>query len=357
MPSSTSSFDRPVPERPWLPMAAAALLVALAATAAWELQARRMGYVPDLNDTEDLWALHRDRVRGDATVIIGSSRTVFDLDLDVLTESLGAAPIHLGVVGSCPRPLLADLVAEEGFHGTILVGVTPGLFFAPGGPPVTKSNDWLKYRQKRSPSQRTGYALSRPLEKRLAFLNDEDLTLKQLLSQIRIADRPGAKVPPRLPPYLGPMLPSRSVRMSERLATDERFQAEVQEIWRGLATAAPPMDEATANAIRERILDEVAGQVRTFRERGGRVVFLRLPSSGFLRELEAKAQPRHLYWDELLSRTGAPGIHFEDHPALAGFPCPEWSHLSAGDATRYTRAMMPLLADALGLRPVPGSGS
>lgn len=354
MPSSTSSFDRPVPERPWLPMAAAALLVALLATAAWELHARRTGYVADLNDTDDLWALHRDRVRGDATVIVGSSRTVFDLDLGVMTEALGAAPIHLGIVGSSPRPVLADLVADGGFRGTVLVGVTPGLFFAPGGPPVDKPNDWLRYRRQRSPSQRAGHALSRTLEARLAFLNDEDLALKQLVSRIRIPDRPGAKVPPRLPPYLGPMLPSRSVRMSERLATDEAFQAEVQGIWMGLAAAAPPMEAAVANAIRERILDEVAGQVRAFRERGGRVVFLRLPSTGLLRELEGKALPRQLYWDELLARTGAPGIHFEDHPELAGFSCPEWSHLSAGDATRYTRAMMPLLVEALPAGPARG---
>lgn len=357
MPSSTSSFDRPVPERPWLPMAVAALALALAATAAWELQVRRMGYVPDLNDTDDLWALHRDRVRSGSTVVIGSSRTVFDLDLDVMEEALGTAPIHLGLVGSCPRPVLADLAADEEFRGTLLVGVTPGLFFAPGGPPVEKSNEHLKYRRNRSPSQRAGHAISRLLEARLAFLNDDDLALKKLVARVPLSDRPGAKVPPRLPPYLGPMLPSRSVRMSERLATDESFQKEVQAIWKGLAAAAPPMDEAKAKAVRERVLHEVATQVRTLRGRGARVVFLRLPSTGYLRELEEKALPRRLYWDALLSRTGAPGIHFEDHPELRGFPCPEWSHLSAVDATRYTRAMMPILEPLLADRPATGGGA
>jgi hypothetical protein len=97
--------------------------------------------------------------------------------------------------------------------------------------------------------------------------------------------------------------------------------------------------------------------VRTLSERGVRVVFLRLASTGFLRELEAKALPRHLYWDALLSRTGAPGIHFEDHPGLRGFPCPEWSHLSAADATRYTRAMMPILGPLLSDRPATRGGA
>jgi hypothetical protein len=44
---------------------------------------------------------------------------------------------------------------------------------------------------------------------------------------------------------------------------------------------------------------------------------------------------------------GAPGIHFEDHPQLAGFDCPEWSHLTSADAVQFTATLMPLLENAL----------
>ena len=44
-----------------------------------------------------------------------------------------------------------------------------------------------------------------------------------------------------------------------------------------------------------------------------------------------------------MSKTGAPGIHFEDHPQLQGYELPEWSHLSAPEADRLTAALVPLV--------------
>jgi len=45
----------------------------------------------------------------------------------------------------------------------------------------------------------------------------------------------------------------------------------------------------------------------------------------------------------LLKRTNTPGIHFEDHPELQGYELPEWSHLSASEANRFTAALMPIV--------------
>ena len=49
----------------------------------------------------------------------------------------------------------------------------------------------------------------------------------------------------------------------------------------------------------------------------------------------------------LLARTGAPGIHFEDHPELQGYALPEWSHMAASDADRYTAALYPIVERTL----------
>ena len=97
----------------------------------------------------------------------------------------------------------------------------------------------------------------------------------------------------------------------------------------------------------ERQLGRLEAAVAAIRERGGRVVFVRPPSTGTVRELEAQFAPREAFWDRMLAVTGAPGIHFEDHPELAGFDCPEWSHLTAEDAVRYSRILVPMVADAL----------
>ena len=87
--------------------------------------------------------------------------------------------------------------------------------------------------------------------------------------------------------------------------------------------------------------------VQKLRARGGKIVFVRLPVSGGLKALENQITPRNQTWDPLLQRTGVPGIHFEDFPELAGFNCPEWSHLSAGDSVEFSKRLVPHLRTAL----------
>ena len=74
------------------------------------------------------------------------------------------------------------------------------------------------------------------------------------------------------------------------------------------------------------------------------VVFVRHPTAGGYLEFEHRAFPRERTWDVLLARTGARGVHFEDHPELAeGLEFPEWSHMSRDSAERYTERLYRLL--------------
>ena len=86
-----------------------------------------------------------------------------------------------------------------------------------------------------------------------------------------------------------------------------------------------------------------------FLRHGGKIVFVRFPNSGGLKELEDKLMPRQQNWDPLLQMTGAPGIYYSDFPELSGFNCPEWSHLSAGDSVEFTKRLVPHLQVALGM--------
>jgi hypothetical protein len=74
---------------------------------------------------------------------------------------------------------------------------------------------------------------------------------------------------------------------------------------------------------------------------------VRFPVSGELKQLEDKQTPRAGMWDRLLKETAAPGIYFEDYPELAGFTCPEWSHLSDEDSVEFSRRLVPHLRKAL----------
>jgi hypothetical protein len=99
-------------------------------------------------------------------------------------------------------------------------------------------------------------------------------------------------------------------------------------------------------AVEQRFHDVVAA-VQKFRARGGKIVFVCLPSSGGLKALEDRDTPRAQTWDPLLKATATPGIYYDDYPELNSFNCPEWSHLSAGDSVEFSKRLVPHLRTAL----------
>src|SRR5207248_5720161 len=194
-----------------------------------------------------------------------------------------------------------------------------------------------------------------PLEEHVAFLKQEELDLAELLKHLPIPNRPGALVPPRLPPYFGTLDRERRARMIEACADPNgKLARTIQQIWIPLFTPPPPpsyipKEEFMAEigkAIEKRFTDIVVA-VDKLRGRGGKIVFVRLPVSGGLKQLEDQTTPRAKTWDPLLQQTSVPGVYFEDYPELAGFSCPEWSHLSAGDSVEFTKRLAPHLRAAL----------
>lgn len=356
MPSSTSNFDfsRVIPALPWRQLVlTVAVIVTLAATA-WEIRARRLGYVPTLNDTSDLWAQERRKVRPDSTVIIGDSRAIFDLDLDALEQGLGRRPLQLAMPGSCAYPILADFAADEDFHGTIIASLLPALWLVPEGGPVNVSLDALKRFRHQTPAQRASHELAMLLEERLACMKAEDLTLKQLLNRIHLANRPGALVGPPFPPWFQTMERDRRTRMADACAVPGALQDRVKFGWLPLFQPPPPPSwiprdvflKGVGSAIEQRFKD-TAEAVKKIRARGGKVVFVRFPHTGEVKKLEDMATPRAGIWERILRESGAPGIYYSDFPELASFDCPEWSHLSGPDSVEFTRRLVPHLRQAL----------
>jgi hypothetical protein len=223
---------------------------------------------------------------------------------------------------------------------------------APGGPPISAPQKHLDRYRDWSPTQKIGHHVSRVLERRLAFLNDEDLTLSQLLSKLKFPNREQFKAPPELPPYFHEVDEERQGGMTDFAANNVALQKRIQQIWLPLFTPPPPKEKLTPEELTAKrkelgkyMLDRAKKAVDKIRGRGGKVIFLRLPSTGELRALENKYTPRPKVWDRLLQTTVAPGIHFEDYPQLNGFDCPEWSHLNKRDATEFTRRLIPLFKE------------
>ncbi len=72
--------------------------------------------------------------------------------------------------------------------------------------------------------------------------------------------------------------------------------------------------------------------VRRIQSRGGRVVFVRFPTSGEHWQIDQLKYPKSEFWDLIGGSTVAQTIHFVDHPALRQFELPDTSHLDFSDA-------------------------
>jgi len=348
-------YERPIPKVPWRGITVVVVLIVIAATVAWDLYCRSIGYGSTLNDNEDLWTSARRHVKPESIVIIGDSRGWFDLDLDELQKGLGKRPVQLAMGGGCAYPVLADLANDENFHGTIICSLVPRLFVAPPGtPPMERAEKAVRRSHTQTPAQRVSQYLAIPLEEHVAFLKQEELTLDDLLKRLPIPNRPYALVSPRLPPYFGTLDRERRSRMIEECARPGKLQSTIQQIWLPLFTPPPPptyipkeeFAKKMGQAIEQRFHD-VAAAVQKLRSRGGKIVFVRLPHSGGLKALEDRETPRAAVWDRVIKDTAAPGIYYEDFPELAGFNCPEWSHLSAGDSVEFSKRLIPHLRAAL----------
>jgi hypothetical protein len=349
-------FERPIPPAPWRGITVVVAIVAIGTTAAWELYARSVGYRPCPNDNSDLWTLRRRAVEPESLVIIGDSRGWYDVDLDEFEKGLGKRPIQLASGGMCGFPVLEDLAKDESFHGTIICAFVPRIFFAPPGtPPMERGEKAVKRFHDQTLAQRASEYLAIPLEERVAFLKQEDLGLDGLLQEVPIPNRPGALVPPRLPPYFGTVDRERRARMWGKCSEPgSELAKEIQQIWIPLFTPPPPPSYVPKDvfmakigeAIQKRFVD-ITAAVKELQARGGKIVFVRFPYSGGLKDLEDKTTPRDKTWDPLLKMTGAPGIYYSDFPDLSGFTCPEWSHLSGGDSVEFSKRLVPHLRQAL----------
>ena len=353
MHSSISNFERVIPDLPWRRLVLTAALLTLVATVAWEIRCRAWGYGPSLNDTPDLWAQRRDKLRPDSLVIIGDSRPLFDLDLDELEKGLGSRPLQLALAGSCGYPILADLANDEKFRGTVICSIVPGMWLAPGGFLLETSEKALKRYRTWTLAHRASHELGMLLEERIAFLKQEDLTLAQLLLKVPLSVRPGTGGP-AMPPYFQTMDRERRTRMTESCAQPGPLQDRIKFGWPQLFTPPPPPSyipkeaflEGMSKAIEARFKDTAAA-VAKLRARGGKVVFVRFPFTGELKKMEDAGTPRAGPWTRIINETGAPGIYFEDYPELASFDCPEWSHLSGPDSVEFTKRLVPHLKTAL----------
>lgn len=310
---------------------------------AWEWKWRAWGADPTYRNSDASWAMQRRRIdngEGNKTVLLGASRVLFDVQLHSWQRVLGERPIQLAVEGTTPLPMLDDLAANPNFTGRLLIGIAPDVFFTGFG----YREGVLKYFKNETLAQRSGQWLSMQfIEPFFAFYED-DFRLMTVLKRQTWPARSG------LPDFLdvrklANQEPDRNTAMWSKVENDTAYRDLCRKVWSQFFDVPVPGMETPAD--RERVgneqIERTVAAVAKLRARSVPVLFVRPPVDGEYLQFENRDFPRAKTWDVLLARAGAPGIHFEDHPELQGLNLPEWSHLSAADAERFTEALCAIL--------------
>ncbi len=286
---------------------------------AWEMHLRSKGVKISYDDGESLWADKRgmaympiDR----ATVFIGSSRNKFSLDIDTWEGVTGERAVQLAMEGNSPLPILDDLANDKEFKGKVVIDVTEGLFFTTAPNNITEPASHAEFYKKETPAQRFSFLVNRQLESNLVFLNKDHFSLHALLKDLPVEKRKGVfALPHDCPRDFNPVTFGRQNIMTDRFLTDTTLQKKVTDLW---AFYRKMSKEPPANpAKRDSVIATIKHAADKIEGRGGKVIFLRTPSSGPFLMGEKMAFPREKYWEPLLMKTGRKGIHFEDYPAIS----------------------------------------
>lgn len=358
MRSSTSSSEQRLPRTAWPAVLGGALLMLLVFVWAQETLLARRGYHAAVEDTPALWAQQRRRAAAlgpRALILVGASRMQTGIDLPQLRRLSGLEPVQLAIDGSSFLPVLRDLAADPAVTGTVLVDWDAAAAANPARQDAaSRYVDWYHKQQAAGPVldfDTLEDALQQPLQARLRSYAGGARPLDSLLRRLlnphptpqyvtilpdrsRLADFSQVDLPLI---YYGRVCRTLGVDLLRPGITPAELEALVAERVHQLQPA-----DSTGFAANAQLIDALAARLRG---RGARVLFVAMPTSGWVRIIEERRYPRQRFWDVFAAASGSPTLNFEDLPALRDAQLPDGSHLDYRDRGAFTT----VLAQALGL--------
>jgi len=338
VPLSISSSNQRIPQnfhrQVWLRTWLLAMALVLICLGGWETFWRLQGYIPTVEDDWGLWATTRRQANqreGGTVAVIGASRIQLGLHPDVFARTTGIRPLMLVIDGNSPLPVLQNLAEDPEFSGLVICGLIPQ-WLAEQRTTSRRATKWIRKYRRQKWSSRLETRLSTSVQQLFVFRFPGLSPGRVWLHLVRNE---------RLKKVYAPMRPDR-YRPADYSRTDLprlKKAREKRARQRALSTIS-----LTSEVFRERV-EQIHQWVKKIQQRGGQVVFIRMPSTGAIREIEAAAWPRSRYWDVFAARMNGLTVHFEDYTVLAGLPCPDGSHLDAGGAELFTETLVKILQE------------
>ena len=335
---SSSAGDR-LQAMPWHRFFLRGFVLFLAVVIVFEVFWRAQGFSPQIKNDYSLWkqtlveALETDFK---AVVLVGASRVMQGIHLATLNTALpeGHRAYQLAKSGASPLPTLRLFANHTQFSGTVLIDVTPRILFRTGAEHRGLSR-WVRtFAQEVDTTRVAAEPFYKQLEMALKMWMERNLLIAgwQLSPGTLFKALKTHSLPK---PRHCWFLPDRTQMMDYSII--DPLAVRQQKI------RVTANTERSTTSEHAKMREELAQDIETIRRRGGKVLFVRMPTEGRLREIEQEKFPREAYWEDLLIRTQSSGIHFEDHPTLQGYNCIDASHIDSELAPQFTLAFAEIL--------------
>jgi hypothetical protein len=298
---------------------------------------RSNGNLPAIVDDQSLWAIERSKVGKSEKeiVLLGSSRMQTDISIPTLRKlALDHNIINLSADGTCANCVLYDLSKDKTFRGTVIVEIT---------------SECLMFGEESGLSQQfyvdyyhDTYNFNIELNRRIATFIQKHLTIVDpYLNLIKVLGELILKRKWRSPNYLTTYEDRSRSADYTKLDILQHKKLRLHKVAVHYKELAPRISIKTLL----KHLPSVEEAVKAIQLRGGNVVFVRFPVSDEHWILDEQYFPRAIYWDPMILKTTAFGIHFKDIEGMKSLQCPDTSHLDVKDKKIFTSILFNQLKD------------
>ena len=334
MPSFTSNSETRCPSAPYLTIGLSVASLVVFFLCISEFYWRNEGFLPNIVDSKLFWSEHRHRVYTEQSrkklVIVGTSRAQLGIDPTVLNQTFPEFDtVQLAIDGALPFEVIKDLCTDPKFDGIILADVTVPFLCVTDSVSKRKELEYVSY-------YHNTFQTAAAFEKRMnasmgVFLQSNLVIFSPVLSFKSLLYN---RLKPEWLYFHMHKNRFRPAFYHDRLTPEALLDHKNQRVERITKQVALRIPHKKLEDIAQNELHPLYAQLR---QRGGHMVFVRMPTTGAHWQADEHIAPKAEYWDTLEALSGIPTIHFLDHPELSKFDCPDTSHLDARDVTEFTQ--------------------
>ncbi|BAY66031.1 hypothetical protein NIES22_61440 [Calothrix brevissima NIES-22] len=300
---------------------------------------RKGAYQPSIVSDADLFCDVYSQIKAlgkNDVILLGASRMQTGFDLNILHQHFPhKKAILLAQSGrGTSYPVFKDIVENTNFRGVIILDETEQTLISP----TYDQKEFIEYCH-------TNYSLNRQLNHQIsAWLQNNFVFLNPGGSSLRLWGN--LLIQHQLPePYYTKTLFDREELIDYKRA-DKQFLHKIHDDRLNGVKQAAKQSFPNPNTWLQQT-EHWQTLVENFQERGGHVIFIRMPTSQERWAIENQIAPPEQYWKQFVDKLHVASVHFADYPELSNFKLPDTSHIDMRDKPVFTEILLNKMDNSL----------